>query len=909
MADFALSGELTLNSREFVSAADRAAKAADQVQDRLDQLDGATATSKANLDDQASPQFADLNKRLANFDAETATAKVNATDKASPTIEAVRAQVKRLDGEEAVARLELAHQQAEQDLRRFRKELSSADGNVAEAKILANIADAKAKIKAIDGDLAQLDATVAEPRIEMPDAGGMGLNAGATFGASAIGAIGAAGIGTAIVTAFDNGMSRLNLAADFRDRFGLVEADAAAYGKIAGDVYASGWGESLEQVTMALGQVQQQLVTTGAIGGDEMESLTTRALAVSKVFQDDVGEIIGTVGYMLRNNLAPDASYAMDVLVDGLQNGANYADDLYDTFTEYSAIFDAFGLDADDVMRVFTAGMQNGVRDTDKLADAILELRNRTLDNTDDINAAYADIGLSASATRSAIAEGGETARAAFVSVLEGISNVEDGAERHRIGMALLGTLYEDVGPVAVDVLLAVRDATQDVAGTTDDLVASQDKVTSQAEVLKRRLMGVVGTGFEWWAEQANDQLDRMAGLFGPIITAAGWLADGLQRPFDYFEKDLNGAVADFGATSETSAFQAGLLADAATGAAEEVGRAGTAARDAYDPTDNLAAAAGRLQGQYEAAKDALIAYADEQRAAVDPAFKAIKAQRDYEIALWKVNEAGGATAENIMALVEADLELDQANADLATSSDVTTASLYDTAIQAGATEEQALALARQFDDTRGRAEDYADGVYDPPVDADTATADWKIAGTTKRAREYADAGYNPQFGAKTSEADRKIDVTYGKANQLQRTFTAHLSVSGAWAAQMAIGGVLGALNQVDGRTATATLNRVTRNIYVDGARADGGPVRGGGTYLVGEEGPELVTFPHNGYVHDADTTASIMSNTTNVMNRSTITNQAPAVGRGGDFIVQNYGDNVTAEDVAIWNQRKAISA
>lgn len=43
--------------------------------------------------------------------------------------------------------------------------------------------------------------------------------------------------------------------------------------------------------------------------------------------------------------------------------------------------------------------------------------------------------------------------------------------------------------------------------------------------------------------------------------------------------------------------------------------------------------------------------------------------------------------------------------------------------------------------------------------------------------------------------------------------------------------------------------------------RERGGPVRAGGTYLVGERGPELVTFPQAGFVHDALKTVRIMRN------------------------------------------------
>jgi TP901 family phage tail tape measure protein len=65
---------------------------------------------------------------------------------------------------------------------------------------------------------------------------------------------------------------------------------------------------------------------------------------------------------------------------------------------------------------------------------------------------------------------------------------------------------------------------------------------------------------------------------------------------------------------------------------------------------------------------------------------------------------------------------------------------------------------------------------------------------------------------------------------------------------------------------ASNLLNKVTFGLAgtasgTDGQRAGGGPVRAGGTYLVGERGPELVTFPQAGFVHDALKTARVMRN------------------------------------------------
>lgn len=45
----------------------------------------------------------------------------------------------------------------------------------------------------------------------------------------------------------------------------------------------------------------------------------------------------------------------------------------------------------------------------------------------------------------------------------------------------------------------------------------------------------------------------------------------------------------------------------------------------------------------------------------------------------------------------------------------------------------------------------------------------------------------------------------------------------------------------------------------IDGARAKGGPVRRGGRYLVGEEGPELLDMGVGGFIHDARSTGAML--------------------------------------------------
>lgn len=63
----------------------------------------------------------------------------------------------------------------------------------------------------------------------------------------------------------------------------------------------------------------------------------------------------------------------------------------------------------------------------------------------------------------------------------------------------------------------------------------------------------------------------------------------------------------------------------------------------------------------------------------------------------------------------------------------------------------------------------------------------------------------------------------------------------------------------------------------IDGARAGGGPIRRGGTYLVGEQGPELITASRDGFVHNARQTGAMLGGPGRAVQAS-----APTINLGG---------------------------
>lgn len=106
--------------------------------------------------------------------------------------------------------------------------------------------------------------------------------------------------------------------------------------------------------------------------------------------------------------------------------------------------------------------------------------------------------------------------------------------------------------------------------------------------------------------------------------------------------------------------------------------------------------------------------------------------------------------------------------------------------------------------------------------------------------------GWIPGIGPKLQEAAASVNSfvanVVGQLNRIPRdiTVTVHTRV---------IGGSLLSAAQQSGTYSSGI-----------GGRASGGPVMAGKTYRVGEQGPELVTFGANGYVHDAASSRQMMS-------------------------------------------------
>lgn len=176
-------------------------------------------------------------------------------------------------------------------------------------------------------------------------------------------------VGDIVEQSMDIGQSNARLSAEL----GSFGSDAQRYGSQAGALWSEGFADRA-QVNDAIAAVRQNL---GNLSDGEMQDVTRSALAMSDVFEQDVVRATGAAAAMVRNNLVPSVQDALDVLTVGLQGPSNRADDLLDTFTEYSPFFAKLGLDAKTSLGVLNQGMEAGARNSDFLADALKEFTIR----------------------------------------------------------------------------------------------------------------------------------------------------------------------------------------------------------------------------------------------------------------------------------------------------------------------------------------------------------------------------------------------------------------------------------------------------------------------------------------------------------------------------------------------------
>lgn len=326
-----------------------------------------------------------------------------------------------------------------------------------------------------------------------------------------------AGAAALIAPAIAKGLDAQAANAKFQAQLGLTAKESKRIGGVAGKLYSSAYGESMDEVRDAITAVIRNMDGMRSASQADLQATSARAMDLAAVMGEEVGPVTVAVGQMMKTGLAKNSKEAFDILTRGAQMGANKAEDLLDTFNEYSTQFRDLGLNGAQAMGIIQQGLQGGARDADLVADAMKELNIRVQDAT--AAPALEKLGLNAKEMAAAFGRGGPAATKALDQITDRLRKVKDPTERYALAQQILGTQSEDMSKalMAIDPSEATKKIGQ-FAGATDKAGKAM------GSTFKARLTGFKRTVETQVTKVANKALDSLS-VFG------GQIKKGFQLP------------------------------------------------------------------------------------------------------------------------------------------------------------------------------------------------------------------------------------------------------------------------------------------------------------------------------------------------------------------------------------------
>ncbi|MDX2705798.1 phage tail tape measure protein [Streptomyces sp. PA03-6a] len=304
-----------------------------------------------------------------------------------------------------------------------------------------------------------------------------------------------AAAGMALIGAFAQAMDQGKIIARLRAQLGATPEQAQRYGKLAGNLYANAVTEDFQGAADTISAVMRAGIAPPDATNAQLESISTKVADLANLFELDLGQTANAVGQMIKTGLAKDGTEALDALTAGLQKMGPRADDIADTFNEYSTIFRQMGISASEATGLLSQGMKAGARDTDVVADSLKEFVLLTQGGGAKVDEAFKKIGLSGKEMQAAFVKGGPEARAALDKVFDGLRGMKSETDRNAVALALFGTKSEDTQKalMALDPSKAVESLGK-VKGAADEAGnALRDNAGSKVTQFKRRIeQGVV---------------------------------------------------------------------------------------------------------------------------------------------------------------------------------------------------------------------------------------------------------------------------------------------------------------------------------------------------------------------------------------------------------------------------------
>lgn len=345
---------------------------------------------------------------------------------------------------------------------------------------------------------------------------GKGAAAGALGAAAAIGAVGSAAAGVGAV-ALDTANQVDTATAQIAGGLGIAKEEAAAYEDTMKSIFANNFGENFEDIADTIITVEKQLEGLDDKG---LQKVSEGALAIRDNFDKDVAETVDATD-VLMEEFGLTGEQALDFITKGLQEGLDRNGDFLDSIREYGNLFGSAEARADEFFSVLESGAQGGVLGTDKAADAFKEFQIRFLEGGSAVEEAFEAMGQNWQDWANDAATGDFRVTDAFTDIISEINKIEDPIERNRVGVALLGTQFEDLGADAALGISTTTTKIEDMAGATDSLNARYDNLGDALGGLKRKALVALEPLGSGMLDAINQSMPDIINLFDNVLGPA----------------------------------------------------------------------------------------------------------------------------------------------------------------------------------------------------------------------------------------------------------------------------------------------------------------------------------------------------------------------------------------------------
>lgn len=366
--------------------------------------------------------------------------------------------------------------------------------------------------------------------------GGEGLNKGMKSAFDKLGKLaltGGVAAGAALATGLAGAINMDGATRKMNASLGLTGADAEKAGKAAGTLYNSGFGESMEDATLATEAVISSIDGMRTASEVDLAAMAKAMGVVATVAEEDVSRAAQVAGQMITTGFAQNGVEAADMLTVALQQTPKaLRGDLLDAIDEYGPAFSQLGISGDQAMSMLVDASAKGMYGIDKTGDAVKEFSLRMVETDKTASGALEAIGLNMGDLADDMAAGGERGNEAMSKVVEGLLGIKDPGAQAAAAIDLFGTPIEDLNTSDIPAFLeSLNGAGGSLGEFGGAAVAAGDQINGgpghAIKTLGRTIQGSLMTALNGLLPSITAAANYLSATLGPAIVNVGdWLAN-----------------------------------------------------------------------------------------------------------------------------------------------------------------------------------------------------------------------------------------------------------------------------------------------------------------------------------------------------------------------------------------------